>query len=431
MSHADATQPVRPGDVLSVLIIVPAVAWVWVSFAEPVRFSTATLVGIAAAGAAVFGIPAWFWAADHVWTRLRGRLALGGAAGLGPPIAVLLSATLGVLWRDGAGDLEALFAQGAPIPGYGLLPWPVFAAFSAQCWCIGAVSGAIQWAIVRRRGVRSAGAALTGPLAEGVMGWDTVAAMNARATVAAIAIAAACIVTVDHEALGHGSACLALGGSITLLTSVYFHCTVPSAWIAAAGPLANLIMSAAAWLVLRAVPRRLSRLRLLLVLMTAFGVFWEAGYLLYSTVLGEGDWAVAARSLLGSSTWRWESVTGGLGFVLYVVGTRLTARSLRLALGQDGSPRSTDFRGLLRTSWAAASLSACVAAAAYAPDRIHAVRQALLEIGAASLPMLMLAARIQPGPPPPGHEGHQALGWILASAIGYVAFVETLGRGLY
>lgn len=117
MSHADATQPVRPGDVLSVLIIVPAVAWVWVSFAEPVRFSTATLVGIAAAGAAVFGIPAWFWAADHVWTRLRGRLALGGAAGLGPPIAVLLSATLGVLWRDGAGDLEALFAQGAPIPG--------------------------------------------------------------------------------------------------------------------------------------------------------------------------------------------------------------------------------------------------------------------------------------------------------------------------
>src|ERR1700683_1608244 len=157
MSNADVTQPVRPGEVLSVLIIVPAVAWVWVSFAEPVRFSTATLVGIAAAGAAVFGVPAWFWDADHVWTRRRGRLVLGGAAGLGPPIAVLLSATLGVLWRDGAGDLEQLFAQGAPIPGYGMLPWPVFAAFSAQCWCVGAVSGAIQWAIVRSRGVRSAG----------------------------------------------------------------------------------------------------------------------------------------------------------------------------------------------------------------------------------------------------------------------------------
>jgi hypothetical protein len=155
MSDADVTRPVRAAEVLSVLIIAPAVAWVWLWFVGPVRFSTATLVGISAAGAAVFGIPAWFWAADHRGTRLRGRLVLGGAAGLGPPIVVLLSATLGLLWRDGVADAQQLFSQGAPIPGYGLLPWPVFVAFSAQCWCVGAMSGAIQWAIVRgRREVR-------------------------------------------------------------------------------------------------------------------------------------------------------------------------------------------------------------------------------------------------------------------------------------
>jgi hypothetical protein len=151
MSDADVTRPVRAAEVLSVLIIAPAVAWVWLSFVEPARVSKATLVAISAAGAAVFGIPAWFWAADHVWTRLRGRLALGGAAGLGPPGVLLLSAALGLLWRDGAADVQQLFAQGAPIPGFGLLPWPVFAAFAAQCWGVGAASGAIQWAIVRAR----------------------------------------------------------------------------------------------------------------------------------------------------------------------------------------------------------------------------------------------------------------------------------------
>ena len=136
---------------MSVLLIAPAVAWVSVWIAAPVRFSTATLVGIAVGGAAVFGVPVWFWAADHVSTRLSRRLLLGGAAGLGPPIVVLLSATLGLLWRDGIADVQQVFAQGAPIPGYGLLPWPAFAVFSVQCWCVGAVSGAVQWAIVHRR----------------------------------------------------------------------------------------------------------------------------------------------------------------------------------------------------------------------------------------------------------------------------------------
>ena len=44
------------------------------------------------------------------------------------------------------------------------------------------------------------------------------------ATIAAAAIIAACLTTIAHEALGHGGACLASGGRIVLLTSVYFEC---------------------------------------------------------------------------------------------------------------------------------------------------------------------------------------------------------------
>ena len=44
-----------------------------------------------------------------------------------------------------------------------------------------------------------------------------------RLTVFAIAILAGCIATAAHEAVGHGTACIVLGGTITRLTSVYFN----------------------------------------------------------------------------------------------------------------------------------------------------------------------------------------------------------------
>jgi hypothetical protein len=61
-----------------------------------------------------------------------------------------------------------------------------------------------------------------------------------RLTAAAIGLLAMCIVTFDHEALGHGSACLLLHGHIRLLTSSLFRCDVRSGWIDPAGPFANL-----------------------------------------------------------------------------------------------------------------------------------------------------------------------------------------------
>ena len=64
------------------------------------------------------------------------------------------------------------------------------------------------------------------------------------ATIAAAAIIAACLTTIAHEAFGHGGACLASGGRIELLTSVYFECA-PRAWpIALAGPLGDLAWAA-------------------------------------------------------------------------------------------------------------------------------------------------------------------------------------------
>ena len=110
-----------------------------------------------------------------------------------------------------------------------------------------------------------------------------------RLTVAAIAILAMCAATFAHEAAGHGTACLLLGGRITQLTSVYFDCSRHGIWLPAAGPLGNLVAAALSAIALRRLPLGKPGGRLLLAMILAFSLFWAAGYLLYSAVTGEGD----------------------------------------------------------------------------------------------------------------------------------------------
>jgi hypothetical protein len=250
-------------------------------------------------------------------------------------------------------------------------------------------------------------------------------------TVGAIATAAACLVTIDHEAIGHGIACLALGGHIALLTSVYFRCTIMGAWIAAAGPAGNLVMATLAWLTFRCLPTRLSRLRLLLMIVMALGVFWEAGYVLYSVVTGEGDWAIAARTVLGSRASLWKPGGVAVGLVLYAIGMRVAASTTRSLVGGGDPAADARVRSLLRTAWIAASASACVAAATYALDRLGAIRQAFLEIGAASIPLLFMPMGRWPLTAPTQQALKRHLGWIFFALLLYAMFVATLGRGIY
>jgi len=71
---------------------------------------------------------------------------------------------------------------------------------------------------------------------------NAAATKDDAATIGAISLVAMCLVTFDHEALGHGGTCLAAGGRILELTSAIFRCDLRSPWIAPAGPIANLVM---------------------------------------------------------------------------------------------------------------------------------------------------------------------------------------------
>src|SRR5581483_8331690 len=78
-------------------------------------------------------------------------------------------------------------------------------------------------------------------------------------TVTAIALVAYCASNVLHEAVGHGGACLALGGKPLVLSSVHFDCgeqalsALSIRGVAAAGTIVNFISGTLAFVVFRTV----------------------------------------------------------------------------------------------------------------------------------------------------------------------------------
>lgn len=238
-------------------------------------------------------------------------------------------------------------------------------------------------------------------------------------TVGAIAIVAMCVATAAHEAAGHGSACLALGGHITLLTSVYFRCAVESRLVSPAGPLGNIVAGLIGWATMRLVPPSWPRARLFALLLAGFSFFWAFGYLVSSLATGNGDYAIAGRDFLGHSyaQWRIGGIAAGVLFYL------LFSRAFRAASAELFGLRTTN---LLRISWLTATSAAVAAAALYAPDRGGAMTQAALEIGAASIP-LMIPRRYSGAGHAPAIARSTA--WVFAAMLVFAVFALTLGAG--
>jgi hypothetical protein len=243
-------------------------------------------------------------------------------------------------------------------------------------------------------------------------------------TVCALAVIAVTITTAAHEALGHGSACLLLGGQITQLTSVYFQCSLHSSLIAPAGPLGNIVAGILAWVVQMALPRRASRARLLALLVMAFSLFWEAGYLLASMIVGRGDYAVVGQELLGSPQWPWR-VSGILaGLLLYMLFARvlgICTHSYTTSVGRVPL--------LLGTAWLAGMFAVGAAALLYAPDRGAAYGRAACEI-ASAFPLLYPFNRIMATDHNAAPAIERSPAWIGVAIVVYAVFAATLGRGL-
>ncbi len=243
-------------------------------------------------------------------------------------------------------------------------------------------------------------------------------------TVIAVAALAACTTDLAHEALGHGSACIASGGHISLLNNAIFACSIPSRLIALSGPIGNLAVGLLAYAVLGVISPQRTILRLYALLVMAFSLFWEAGYLVEAMVTGVGDSLFAWREWMGRETLIVRFTLAGIGILAYLIFWRMLQLKAAFLAGSTGRARF-----VLRPAWSAGVALMLAAAAFYVPDRIGAMRDAALSI-AASFPLLFTA-------PPTTADSEPAplirrdLRVISLGGVAALAFAVTLGRGLY
>jgi hypothetical protein len=168
-----------------------------------------------------------------------------------------------------------------------------------------------------------------------------------RLTLASIAVLAYVISTVAHEAVGHGGACLVVGCTPRVLTSMsfdgdYTHFPrLAERIIAAGGYVVNLIVAALAFLMLRRIRPGNPASWVFCWLLGTVSLLQATGYLLFSGLGGIGDWVVVVADLPGGALWHIGlAIVGGVTYWLAVrqsmllLGPRLhTAMRSREAYG--------------------------------------------------------------------------------------------------
>jgi len=159
-------------------------------------------------------------------------------------------------------------------------------------------------------------------------------------TVVAIALVAYAASNVLHEAVGHGGACVMLGGKPLVLSSVHFECgeerlsALARRGVSAAGTVVNFIAAALALVAFKSTnPVRKPHAAYFLWLFTTLNLLMAAGYFLFSGVGNIGDWAKVASGTAAPLIWRptMAAFGGGLYFLL----ARRSARWLRALVGGD------------------------------------------------------------------------------------------------
>ena len=188
----------------------------------------------------------------------------------------------------------------------------------------------------------------------------------------------------------------------------------------------NILCGLVALVVRLLLPRGFIKLRLFLLLVTGLSFFWEGGYLIHAMHRRDGDLYLFLESWLGSITvWqRW--IGAAVGAALYLLSARLTSRGLL-----EFWPEPKNARWVARTVWLSATIGAVLAALAYHGNVRGDLRDAVLEIGVASIPLLFIPIRSRQGSAnDSGCVIARSYPVIAVTIASYAAFVATLGRGL-
>jgi hypothetical protein len=243
------------------------------------------------------------------------------------------------------------------------------------------------------------------------------------ATLIAIGLLAYASADIAHHVVGHGGACLALGGRIASLSSIFVDCTVRGATVDLAGPFANLLLGSAALAAAYRIPQHAgAAAKLFVSLVAGFNLFWFFLQLVFSAATRTDDWAWAMHQFHVGAPVRYGLIV--LGAIGYLAAIRVVASPL----AGFARPQGRIWR-LVLTAWLTGGIFACTTAvfdpAAAAAILHHAAPQSFgLAIGLLFVPV-RAARRPAPTAPAIGF----SLPWLLAAAAIAAFSILALGPG--
>jgi hypothetical protein len=165
-----------------------------------------------------------------------------------------------------------------------------------------------------------------------------------RLTIMAIGVVTFIVGNVLHEAVGHGGACLLVGGVPEQLSSAHFNCHLDIAngwqekWVASAGTLVNFIAAFVFAVLYYRSNLQQQSVRYFYWLAMSANYFVAAGYPLFSGVIGVGDWVDVVQGW--EPAWLWRVLLIASGAILYfAIGIPFVLKSMTSLLGADPKER--------------------------------------------------------------------------------------------
>ncbi|MCB9779459.1 MAG: hypothetical protein H6742_12910 [Alphaproteobacteria bacterium] len=253
-------------------------------------------------------------------------------------------------------------------------------------------------------------------------------------TVLAVAMVAYLVAKLAHEGLGHGVACLGVGGDLQGFSTSWCMCEhgVDEAVGAlrirkAAGTGVNLLLGAAALLAVRRGPGGATGY--FLWVLAAVNLLLGAGYLLTDPLFGFGDWTAFLQGLEPAAAWRYG--LAGVGGVLYFASMKLLVAAGSPWFGADPDARRPRARQLSLVPYLVVGGAAMTTAAAF--NRLgldYAASSALATLGGTS-GMAWLATLVDPPTSAvPSTDVQASRGWMAAGLVALVLAIGVFGRGL-
>jgi hypothetical protein len=255
------------------------------------------------------------------------------------------------------------------------------------------------------------------------------------ATVTAIALVAYAVSNVLHEAVGHGGACIVLGGKPVVLSSLHFECNDEAMSALArrggdaGGTIVNFFAAAIGLAAFKSTnPASRPHTAYFLWIFTTLNLLMAAGYFLFSGVGNIGDWAAVAAGTMSPLIWR--PVMAVFGGALYFLFLRRSAQWLRALVGGDGLSIAR-VRRLTIPPYIAGGLLFCLSGLFNPVGPILiAISAAATSFGGASgllwLPQVLRGNKCSAEPAELG----RSYIWIVAGCVVSLIFVAVLGPSI-